>query len=128
MFDLIPARALLCSIVVLLFGSHVYRAAQAVPEFMLRCSSIHSTQTDRPLVGEQLSLADIHLAAWLARVASICDGNISDSGAAIAEKVEKHMRSGYTLPKNGDQSKIAVFWDAIKERPSFKKVYASGLY
>lgn len=26
------------------------------------------------------------------------------------------------------QNRLAAFWDAIKERPSFKKVYADGLH
>ncbi|KAF9651869.1 hypothetical protein BDM02DRAFT_3138197 [Thelephora ganbajun] len=101
-------------------------------------------------LGDQLSLADIHLAVWLARIAHICGGLPSDDGNGVIEKieglvdaqfakdisiVEARRRAGLgpaTIQPSTDkslrQSKLAAFWETIKERPSWKKVYEAGLH
>ncbi|EPQ60654.1 hypothetical protein GLOTRDRAFT_113234 [Gloeophyllum trabeum ATCC 11539] len=94
-------------------------------------------------LGDQLSLADMHLAAWLARLVSLAGGNVSDKGDGAISKLENHIGNGFVLPKDFQwnppqrdgsevqpvtQSKLAAFWDAVKERPSWKKVYADGLH
>jgi len=93
-------------------------------------------------LGEQYSLADPHLTAWLARVVSLAGGTASDNGITVIEKLEKHMGSSLALPTNSQspgsrpaaaeqpsaKTKLAVYWDAVKERPSWKKVYANGLH
>lgn len=63
-------------------------------------------------------------------------------------KIEAHIGDGFALPKtlpvidarrkaglpplsvdtNERQCKLAAFWDAMKERSSWKKVYAEGLH
>ena len=71
-------------------------------------------------------------------------GHITDEGDEAITKVETHIGSefkfarDFTPPLPGGaprqdarpdyQSKLAAFWDAIRERASFKKVYANGLY
>ena len=64
------------------------------------------------------------------------------------QKIEAHVGNGFSLPKdfsvaearrraglpalnvppNERQSRFAAVWDAIKERPSWKKVYTEGLH
>lgn len=99
-------------------------------------------------VGDQLSIADLHLAAWIARIAFLSGATQHDDGNTITAKIEAHVGGGFTLskefsvaearrragiPANGAesterQSKIAAFWDTVKERPSWKKVYGEGLH
>jgi len=119
-------------------------------------------------LGDQLSLADIHLAVWLARIAHLSGALPNEDGNTVIEKiggvvgvqfvkdvsiVEARRRAGLgsavTLPgmspdgkaggsvtqvikpstdKNLKQSKLATFWETVKERPSWKKVYEAGLH
>lgn len=91
-------------------------------------------------VGDQISIADLHLAGWLARIVSLSGGSITEDGDAVTAKVEKHIGGGFQFPKDAPatggavgaratpQSKLSAFWDAIKDRPSFQRVYADGLH
>ncbi|KZP31389.1 hypothetical protein FIBSPDRAFT_926046 [Athelia psychrophila] len=86
--------------------------------------------------GDQISIADLHLAGWLARIVSLSGGSISEDGDTVTAKVEAHIGGGFQFPKEAPatggavgarttpQSKLAAFWDAIKDRPSFQRVYA----
>ncbi|TCD71561.1 hypothetical protein EIP91_008942 [Steccherinum ochraceum] len=100
------------------------------------------------VLGDQLSLPDLHLAAWLARIVKLAGGTVSDDGDTITKKLEAHIGGSFKLPEDfnvaearrraglpagsaqptDSQSRIAAFWDAMKERPSWKKVYADGLH
>ena len=89
----------------------------------------------------------MHLSAWLAYVVYLAGGSPSDTGAAAIDKLEKHVGGGFLLPRisvaagtgsgvsGGDEAtpkaaeeppqtttKLAVFWDAARERPSWKVV------
>ncbi|KIK70956.1 hypothetical protein GYMLUDRAFT_149698 [Collybiopsis luxurians FD-317 M1] len=74
------------------------------------------------------SLADPHLTAWLATVISLSGGSLNDSGATAIEKLSKHIGSSSVALKPGPLArvKLPAYWDAVKERPSFKKVFANG--
>jgi len=74
-------------------------------------------------LGEQYSLADPHLTAWLTRVISLAGGTYNDTSAVAIEKLVKHIGVEQPLVL----TKLAVYWDAVKERPSWK-VYADGLH
>ena len=100
------------------------------------------------LAGDQLSLADLHLAAWLARIAFLAGATAAADGNEAIAKIEAHVGGEFALPKDFSvaearrragipapnvestekQTKFAAFWDAMKERPSWKKVYAEGLH
>jgi glutathione S-transferase len=119
-------------------------------------------------LGDQLSLADIHLAVWLARIAHLSGALPSEDGNSVIEKIEglvgtkfakdisivearrrAGLDSAVKLPgagadekangavsqtiqpstdKGSRQSRLAAFWETIKERPSWKKVYEAGLH
>jgi hypothetical protein len=97
-------------------------------------------------LGDQISIADLHLAAWLARIVMLSGGSMNDEGDVAITKVESHISPEFHLVRdfaalpaaggaprqNGSrpayQSKLAAFWDAMRERSSFKKVYTNCLY
>ena len=86
----------------------------------------------------------MHLSAWLAYIVFLAGGSSSDTGAAAVDKLEKHIGGGFLLPRIGaaagttDEAtpkataageeppaattKLGVFWDAAKERPSWKAI------
>lgn len=98
-------------------------------------------------IGDQFSVADIHLCAWLAWLLKISGGSVTDSGPEAIRKIEKNVGGGFSLPRafitppspaqDGStdattptqpvpQAKLAIIWDAIKERPSWSKIYGGG--
>ncbi|KAJ3506893.1 hypothetical protein NLJ89_g6613 [Agrocybe chaxingu] len=92
-------------------------------------------------LGEQLSIADLHLAGWLTRVVKLAGGTASDDGATVVRKVEEHIGGGFRLArdflseqatrenlKEEKKAKVAAFWDAIRERASWRKIYGDGLF
>ncbi|TFY54968.1 hypothetical protein EVJ58_g8546 [Rhodofomes roseus] len=102
-------------------------------------------------LGDQLSLADLHLAAWLARLITLAGGTLADDGTVAIGKLEAHVggpgggfalvkdfsvaearrRAGLTVqdPESRErQNRLAAFWDAVRERQSFKNVYKDGLH
>ncbi|KAF8227425.1 hypothetical protein L208DRAFT_1424732 [Tricholoma matsutake] len=92
-------------------------------------------------LGDQFSVADLHLAAWTARLVKLAGGTAEDDGNTVVTKLEAHIGNGFILPKDfqdtdaqgidsqeARRSKLSAFWDAVKERPSWKKVYGNGLY
>jgi hypothetical protein len=91
-------------------------------------------------LGDQISIADLHLAAWLAQVVALSGGQVDDEGDVAIAKIESrigpdfHFVRGFaTFSAAGGghpayQSNLAVFWDAMRERSSFKNVYTDGLY
>ncbi|KAJ3558820.1 hypothetical protein NM688_g702 [Phlebia brevispora] len=109
---------------------------------------LHKEMIGPYVLGDQLSVADLHLAAWLARLAMLSGATASDDGNTIVRKIEAHVGNGFGLPKdfsvaearrrsglptlnippNERQSRFAAFWDAMKERSSWKKVYADDLH
>ncbi|KAK0506204.1 hypothetical protein EDD18DRAFT_22396 [Armillaria luteobubalina] len=76
-------------------------------------------------LGDQLSIADIHLSAWLARIVKLAGGAMTDDGSAVVEKLHHHVGTEFKL---GQKARLSEYWDAMKERPSWKKVYAEGLH
>ncbi|KAG6825313.1 hypothetical protein H0H92_004085, partial [Tricholoma furcatifolium] len=79
------------------------------------------------LLGDQLSLADLHLASWLARVVRLSGGLFEDNGATAIAKLEAHIGGGFILEKNCEvegvkQNKLVGFWDAMRGRESWKAV------
>ncbi|KZO96279.1 hypothetical protein CALVIDRAFT_537454 [Calocera viscosa TUFC12733] len=71
-------------------------------------------------LGDQLSVADLHLAAWLARVVSVCGGSATPEDLAKVE--EKIGKPGFKLGE-----KVKGFWAVMIVRPSFKTVYPGGV-
>lgn len=67
----------------------------------------------------------------------------TDDGHSVVTKLESHVGNGFKIASSaspslegqrnetsetGEKRKLSVFWDAMKERPSWKKVYGNGLY
>ncbi|KAG5352276.1 hypothetical protein C0989_003024 [Termitomyces sp. Mn162] len=86
-------------------------------------------------LGDQLSLADLHLASWLARLVKLSGGLYEDNGDTAIAKLEaqvgvvtKDFKTEDAQGKTQNHSKLAAFWDAMRVRPSWKEVYGQGLY
>jgi len=88
-------------------------------------------------LGDQFSTADLHLAAWFTRVAAHAGATTGDDGKTVVEKVEKLIGVGATVfprdyssseqDRRGEkQAKLGVFWDALRERDSWQKIYGAG--
>lgn len=64
-------------------------------------------------LGDQVSLADMYLAAWVTRLVSLSGGDGSPKGIT-------------KIPGVGP--KVTAFWETIIERPSWKAVYGEKLF
>lgn len=105
--------------------------------------------------GDQISIADLHLAPWLARIAYLCGAVPDESGDSVVAKIEARVGTDFALPKSfqtlvvpknpaaaaadegaaalqiapgAKQAKLAAFWDEMKVRASWKKVYGEKLH
>jgi hypothetical protein len=66
----------------------------------------------------------------------LAGGTKDDNGETVVVKLEEYIGGGFVIPRDfsTDQvrsengTKISAFWDTIRERPGWKKVYADGLY
>ncbi|OSD03506.1 hypothetical protein PYCCODRAFT_1434403 [Trametes coccinea BRFM310] len=70
------------------------------------------------LGGQNPGEDDFHLAAWLVRIAHLVGASADKDGIKALEKETKKP-----IPP-----KVAAYWAAWVERPSFKKVYVNGLH
>ncbi|KAF8642330.1 hypothetical protein AX16_009599 [Volvariella volvacea WC 439] len=76
-----------------------------------------------PLVlGDQLSIADVHLEAWLTRALAIAGATAADSGEVAVKRLQEYTGA------EGHYGKLVGYWERIKERSSWKKVYGNGLF
>jgi len=94
--------------------------------------SLVDNQLAGPLcLGDQLCLADLHLVSWLVWVITLAFGSHDNTGDEAISLLESHIGDGFMLPKvfkvQGEtreaQSKLAAFWDTMKARRSWQKVY-----
>lgn len=76
-------------------------------------------------LGDQISIADLHLSAWLARIASLVDGSAGDDGKTIVKKLGNAIGEETVEER---RTKIGTFWDEVRERESWKKVYGTGVF
>ncbi|KIR29355.1 hypothetical protein I307_01260 [Cryptococcus deuterogattii 99/473] len=76
------------------------------------CAKLEEMIEEPYFLGDQISLADLHVISWLARLVSIADGSLTKDGLnALEAKMGKPP---------GD--KLRNFWKLWAERESFQKV------
>ncbi|CCO37642.1 hypothetical protein BN14_11800 [Rhizoctonia solani AG-1 IB] len=79
-------------------------------------------------LGDQLSLADLHVGVWLARIIGLAAGET----ASQDPKKWPELLSTLSKPINSADfkvgPKVTKFWNEIITRNGFKKVYAAGLH
>lgn len=54
----------------------------------------------------------------------LAGGTSSDDGHAIVKKLEEYIGGGFKV----GEDKLGAFWDAVRERKSWQKVYGGGLF
>ncbi|KAI9509084.1 hypothetical protein F5148DRAFT_1190243 [Russula earlei] len=98
-------------------------------------------------LGEQISVVDVHLAAWLHELVILTGGSARDNGTVAIARLEEHVGGGFAFTKDvpslpasaspttssegpppapaatGPRPKLAVLWDALASRPSWQKVF-----
>jgi hypothetical protein len=126
---------------VALSNSLIKLSKEIIGPYALGACAAHSctvSLADLLCPGDQFSIADLHLASWITRVIKLAGGTREDDGRTAVAKLESYIGNGFVLPKDSMvtdadsqqryQSKLGAFWDALKERPSWQKVYGKGLY
>ncbi|KAK7064248.1 glycosyltransferase family 31 protein [Favolaschia claudopus] len=89
-------------------------------------------------LGDQFSIVDPSLASWIHQVVILAGGSVDDDGSTAIGKVEAYIGADLSLAKDyqptdgqrkdaGPVSKLAGFWDATKERASWKKVLGKSI-
>ncbi|GAA5885818.1 hypothetical protein JCM6882_007572 [Rhodosporidiobolus microsporus] len=76
------------------------------------------------LVGDQVSLADLHVGAWLARILAVAGATSASDIPSALQKLEANLPS----PDNKVGAKLAKWAEELFARESFKEVYAEGLH
>ncbi|EPQ28052.1 uncharacterized protein PFL1_04379 [Pseudozyma flocculosa PF-1] len=84
-------------------------------------------------LGDQISLADLHIVPWLARVLTVCRGyaegaSVADDIDALDAALKSQGLSGHKTAAAGVGPKLREFWATMKQRPSFQAVYGAGLH
>ncbi|KAI0296168.1 hypothetical protein BC826DRAFT_908571 [Russula brevipes] len=98
-------------------------------------------------LGEQISIVDVHLAAWLRALVTLSGGSIRDSGTAAIARLEEYVggRAAFTkdmvtasatrtMDSDGSATapttttsrpRLAVLWDALATRSSWQQVFGA---
>ena len=119
------------------------------------CKGCNPSDLVIPSPGDQISIVDLHLGPWLARVAYLAGAEPNESGDTVIAKIEARVGADFALPKSfqtvvvpkdpaaaaadegaaalqvapgAKRVKLAAFWDEMKIRPSWKKVYGEKLH
>ncbi|PWN39174.1 hypothetical protein IE81DRAFT_326803 [Ceraceosorus guamensis] len=82
-------------------------------------------------LGDQIALADIHLMAYLARIFQVAQGlPLAPKGDEIlaVDAAFKHPAIAAKVTNAAVGPKVTAYWQALKQRPSFKQEYADGLH
>jgi hypothetical protein len=97
--------------------------------------------------GEQISIVDVHLAAWLRALVTLSGGSIRDSGTAAIARLEEHVGGRAAFTKDvvtasasrttdsdgsataptttASRPRLAVLWDALATRSSWQQVFGA---
>jgi len=97
-----------------------------------------SSLVNGPLsLGDQLSIADLHLAPWLASIAILSGATLESNGDEAVMKIQERIGDNFELPKDFEvpvsaemdaqtpgskRAKLAAFWDEMKTKPSWGKM------
>lgn len=125
--DKIESQALLTNVYLHNDAASIQQLVQLTNETWKNVADAFATleaKVQGPLaLGDQVSLADLHLIPWLARIAATASGLVPNQADPLASlDAVLHGYGG----KVGD--KVRGLWTAFSERPSFKAVYADGLH
>lgn len=89
-------------------------------------ATIEASMVGPYLLGDQLSLADLHVGVWLARLVQLAAGPASSETKQWPKLLS--TLSGPIGPDFKVGPKLSAFWAEIIAREAFNKVYAAGLH
>ncbi len=67
--------------------------------------------------GDQFSIADLHVIAWLSRIAKLVGASLNDDGGTVVSKINERSGGGGCTNK-----RTGVYWDVVRERPSWRRL------
>ena len=91
------------------------------PFVLGRCCAWHA-QLILTCAGDQFSVADVHLIAWVARVLHLAGATAEDDGRSAVAKLADRAGLEDKLERLGE------FWEAARGRRGWQKVYGAGLH
>jgi len=74
------------------------------------------------VLGDQFSISDVHLIAWLARVLHLSGATVEDDGPSAVNKL------AHRLELDGELGRVGEYWEAARGRGGWQRVYGAGLH
>lgn len=78
------------------------------------------------ILGGQISLVDLQVGAWLARVQGVAKGLYPNAKESIEALEQALQWEGLGSDKHSVGPKVRAYWEQLLERPSFQEVYKDG--
>ncbi|KAJ1311890.1 hypothetical protein OPQ81_010350 [Rhizoctonia solani] len=80
------------------------------------------------VLGDQLSLADLHVGVWLTRIVMLAAGETAAADSKKWPELLTTLAKPIGQPDFKVGPKVTKFWNEIIARDGFKQVYAAGLH
>jgi len=74
------------------------------------------------VLGDQFSISDVHLIAWLARVLHLSGATAKDDGPSAVSKLANRVEL------EGKLGRVGEYWEAARGRGGWQRIYGAGLH
>jgi len=90
--------------------------------FVLGKCVVNHAQVILTCSGDQFSISDVHLIAWLARVLHLSGATAEDDGPSAVAKLAHRVKL------EGELGRVGEYWEAARGRGGWQRVYGAGLH